>query len=258
MKALQAIGSVGAALALTILGASILLRLATVLGADGTQISLLPTAVEDTTRMVHRLSASAVGLLALAASVLCWRRRKELPRIVYPTVLLVGVTVLLALIGPLTPGYRYSIVTVANVAAGTVLLMACWWLREVLAAVPASQTLRHPLLRPALAAFLVHVCLGATASALEMRGVHWPALVHTGSAVLTTLLVSSVLWDRREHAHLAGIVGAMTAVLTLQTVLGIVLLWVDARPIWLGFSHAMLSPLLAGGLVSLAVRDTDR
>jgi hypothetical protein len=38
-------------------------------------------------------------------------------------------------------------------------------------------------------------------------------------------------------------------------VLGFVSLWLEVRPVTLGFVHAMVSALLAAGLVSIAVRD---
>lgn len=88
-----------------------------------------------------------------------------------------------------------------------------------------------------------------------MRGIHWVVFVHTGSALLTTLLLGSILWDRRKHAPLHTLVAAMTAILSLQIMLGMVALWVHGRPVAVGFVHAMLSPLLVAGLVSIAIRD---
>jgi len=141
-QSLQAIGTVGAVVALVILAMSALLRLTTVFAADGHTVSTLPGMVEDTARLIHRLAASTVGLLALWATVLCWRQRRLLPHAVIPVVALVAATLVLALIGPLTPGYRFTAVTVANVLGGTVLLASCWWLRERLAAAPAHQGTR--------------------------------------------------------------------------------------------------------------------
>ena len=252
----QAVGSLGALLALVILGASILLRLTTHMTDDGTVHSTLPTATENAVRMVHRLTASGVGLLALLATVLCWMQRRVAPQTVKPVVWLVLVTVVLAVIGPLTPGYRYTLVTVTNVVGGTVLLGACWWLREALSSgATPHPTEPHRLLRVTLVILAVHVALGATASGLEMRGIHWVVFVHTGSALLTTLLLGSILWDRRKHAPLHTLVAAMTAILSLQIMLGMVALWVHGRPVAVGFVHAMLSPLLVAGLVSIAIRD---
>lgn len=251
----QALGALGALLAFAILAASILLRLTSVIDDSGVH-STLAANTENAVRMVHRLSASGVGLLALLAVGIGWAQRKVAPHAVRPVVWIVTATVLLAVIGPLTPGYRFNSVTVANVVGGTVLLAACWWLREALACGPwPEQARQHPLLRATVAVLAVHVGLGAAASALEMRGTHWVAFVHSGSAMLTALLLSSILWDRRGDAHLGRIVAVLAGALALQLLLGLLSLWVEGRPVALGFVHAMLSALLAGGLVSFAVRD---
>lgn len=256
IRALHLIGALGALLALAILGASILLRLTSVIGVDDVVRSTLPADTENAVRMVHRLSASGVGILALLVTVLGWMQRRVVPHAVKPVMLLVGATVLLAVIGPLTPGYRFGVVTVVNVVAGTVLLGSCWWLRETLAIGPVlQQKAPHPMLRLAFIVLFIHVGLGALASALEMRGTHWVSFVHAGSGMLTTLLLGSILWDRHSTPHLKRVTGIMAGLLVVQVALGVVSLFIGGRPVGLGFAHAMLSPLLAGGLVSIAVRD---
>lgn len=251
----QGLGAIGALLAFVILAASILLRLTSVIEEAGVR-STLPVDVENAVRLVHRLSAAGVGLLALVVTSIAWMRRQQAPHAVQAVVWIVAATLLLAAVGPLTPGYRFNSVTVANVVAGTILLGACWWLRESLAWGMASPgTAHHPLLRMTFTVFVVHVGLGAAASALEMRGTHWVAFVHSGSAMLTAMLLGSILWDYRTHARLAPIVVGLGALLGSQLVLGVASLLVQGRPVALGFVHAMLSPLLAGGLVSIAVRE---
>ncbi|MDD5323898.1 MAG: hypothetical protein PHR71_01085 [Polaromonas sp.] len=255
-RSLQVIGTAGSALALAILGASILLRLTTLFSEGGHPVSALPAGIESAVRILHRLAASGVALLALWAVGLCWMRRPLRAKAVMPTTWIVAATVLLAAIGPLTPGYRFTAVTVANVVVGTVLLMSFWWLREALVAMPAKIRSRDPLLLPALLAFLAHVGVGAAASALEMRGIRWVALIHMGSAVLVVVLVGALLWARHGRPTLTRLVATTTLLLAAQAVLGIVLMGLDQRPVGLGFLHAMLSPLLAAGLVSVAVRDS--
>ena len=255
LRTLLAIGTAGSALALVILGVSILLRLTTVFAENGDPISILPVTIESAVRLMHRLAASGVGLLALWATVLCWIRRPLVTKAVMPTACIVAATVLLAAIGPLTPGYRFAAVTVANLVGGTLLLMACWWLREALAAAPANRQARDPLLLPALLVFLAHVGIGAAASALSVRGIRWLAFLHMGSAVLVVIFVGALLWARYGRARLTRLVGIMTLLLAAQIALGLALMAAAPRPVWLGFLHAMLSPLLAAGLVSIAVRD---
>lgn len=254
-RVLQIAGAVGSVLALAILGASILLRLTTAVGEDGVLASTLSPAVEGAIRLVHRLSASGVGLLALLATLLCWRR-PAVAVAIRPTAGIVAATVVLALIGPLTPGYRYAAVTVANVVGGTVLLASFWWLRESLATATLRIPPGHPMLRTTFGVLFLHVGLGAAASALEMRAIHWVAFLHVGTAMLTSLLVGAILWDRRAYKPLAQWVRTLAAVLVAQVVLGLLLLWIGGRPPpALGLVHAMLSPLLAVGLVSIAQRD---
>ena len=255
-RTLLAIGTAGSALALVILGVSILLRLTTLFAEDGHPISALPAGVESAVRMLHRLAASGVGLLALWATGLCWRRRPLRAKAAMPITWIVAATVLLAAIGPLTPGYRFTAVTVANVVGGTVLLMSFWWLREALAAAPTGTRGRDPMLLPALLAFLAHVGVGAAASALEMRGIRWVALIHMGSAVFVVVLFGALLWARHGRPPLTRLVTTTTLLLAAQAVLGIVLMGLDQRPVWLGLLHAMMSPLLAASLVSIAARDS--
>lgn len=249
------IGTAGSALALIILSVSILLRLTTMFTTDGHTFSTLPAVIENAARVLHRLAASGVGLLALWVTVLCWMRRPLMVKAVIPTAWMMAATVLLAAIGPLTPGYRFATVTVANVVGGTVLLMACWWLRDALAVAPTRCQTRDPLMLPALIVFVSHVGIGAAASALSVRGIRWVAFIHMGSAVLVIIFVGALLWARHNRTPLIRLVGAMTLLLAAQIALGLALMAADFRPVWLGFSHATLSPLLAAGLVSIAVRD---
>ena len=251
---LRAVGAVGSILAFIILGASILLRLSTHFGVDGVPQSSLPLEYENAIRMVHRLSASSLGLLALVAAILYWIRRSSLPQAVQPVAWMVAATLLLAVIGPLTPGYRYSSVTIANVVAGTILLEACWWLREALSTAASMAWTQRPIFRVTLAIFMLHVGLGAASSDFEMRGIHWVAFVHSGSAMLTTLLLGSILWDSRKTAQSTRVVVAMTGLLAIQVALGLASFWMTGRPIALNFVHAMLSPLLLAGLVSLSLK----
>lgn len=255
-RSLRVIGTAGSALALVILGVSILLRLTTQFSEDGHPVSALPAGIESAVRMLHRLAASGVALLALWATGLCWMRRPLRAMAVMPTTWIVAATLLLAAIGPLTSGYRFAAVTVANVVVGTVLLMSFWWLREALAAMPTKIRSRDPLLLPALLAVLVHIGVGAAASALEMRGIRWVALIHMGSAVLVVVLVGALLWTRHGRPPLIRLVATTTLLLAAQVVLGIVLMRLGQRPVEVGFLHAMLSPLLAACLVSVAVRDS--
>ena len=254
-RCLLAIGTCGTLFALVILGTSMLLRLATIFGVDGHTISTLPASVESAIRLAHRLSASGVGLLAIFAIILRLTR-KDLPaQVVTSITWIVAVTIVLALIGPLTPGYRHAAVTVGNVAGGMVLLMAFFWLRESVRADIAVSKPVEPLLRATIVFFLVHIATGAGTSAYEMHGVRWVTFLHMSTALLSTSLIGASLWERRDESTLGNWTAATTVFLVIQIALGVVLLWTVWRPIWLAFGHGMVSPMLAIALVSFAVRD---
>lgn len=255
---LQPIGAFGAVLALLILGASVFLRLATVLDPGDRAISTLAPAVEQAARLLHRLSASGVAVLALGALVLSWRCRRQATPLLRIVLWIVASTVVLAVIGPLTTGYRHGAVTVANVTCGMVLLMAFWWLREYVAVVGRARMPVDGFARAALIAFVVHVGTGAAASAWEMHGIRWPGFLHLGSLVLCIILVGSMGMAARGHPATARWRAALAGLMGAQLVVGYVLMWQAPHPFWLSFLHAMLAPLLAITLVSLAVRGTTR
>ncbi len=251
---LQRIGTFGAILALVILGASMLLRLTIIFGVDGHTISTLPPSLENAIRLAHRLAAAAVGLLALCVAAIGWKRRPLSSPFIAPAVWIVVSTVMLAIIGPLTPGYRLITVTVANVVGGMVLLMAFWSLREAALNKLSTCNPVNPLLSIAILAFLAHIAAGAAASAFAMHDVRWFAFVHIGTATLATMLVGAILWDRRRDATIARWTVAAAGLMVLQLALGFALMWLGTRPTWLAYLHGMLSPLLAITLVPLANR----
>ena len=251
---LQRIGTFGAVLALVILGTSMLLRLTTIFGVDGHTISTLPGSVENAIRLAHRLAAAAVGMLALCVAIISWTRRPLPSPFMTPIAWIVVSTVMLAIIGPLTPGYRLTIVTVCNVVGGMVLLMAFWSLRESTVNKLLARNPVEPLLLIAILVFLAHVAAGAAASAFDMHNVRWFVFVHIGTAMLTTMFVGASLWDRRLDASIADWTVATASLMVLQMALGCALMWLGTRPTWLAYVHGMLSPLLAITLVSLANR----
>ena len=251
---------VGAALALCILGASILLRLMTVLDAQGLAVSQLDPGLEHTVRLLHRVCASSVALLALGVLALCWRARHTDVNVMPPAAWIAASTVVLALIGPLTTGYRLGSITVVNVSFGMVLLMAFWWLREAIS-VAADACPRHPADALSWATFLamvLHLATGAAASAWAMHGLHGPAYVHLTSLLLCLTLAGILLFGPRAPSVLSHRVAALAALLGLQVVVGGLLMWQDPRSVALSYFHAMLSPLVAMAGVSIMVRGGQR
>ena len=251
---LKTLGTIGAALALTILGASVLLRLTTEFDPSGAPVSTLPASIEHAVRLTHRITASCVGLIAIAMAALCWRGRATLSHAFKPTAFVVAATVVLALIGPLTPGYRYASVTIANVVGGTVLLMACWWLREAATLGAAKAGGKSTMLVVAVLAFLIHIVSGAATSALHVRGMDWVAYVHIASALLFVFTAGEIFWVRLNHTQTTVLAVRLTAVLVLQIALGLFLMWQDRQPVWLAVVHALVSQIFAAGLVSLSLQ----
>ena len=85
-------GTAGAALALVILGASVLLRLSTEFDSSGVPVSTLPTAIENAVRLTHRITAASVGLIAIALTLMCWLRKAELSYAFKPSARVVAAT----------------------------------------------------------------------------------------------------------------------------------------------------------------------
>lgn len=246
-RSLRAIGTAGAVLTVAIVAASALLRLSTEIRA-GEAVSLLPDAVEQGARIAHRLSAMAVGVLAAAALVVAARYRPMPPERAVAALSIVGLTLLLATIGRHTPGYRVMAVTVANVAGGTLLACAFWWLRE------QSRDERSHLSMSAFAALVALVSLaavGAGMSALAMHGEHSLGPVHQWAGTLLLALVAAAAWHGRSRGAIAA--AAFFLALAEWSMGFLVPSTGEGRSVLLPLAHAVGSCVLALLLVSLAV-----
>ena len=250
---LKRIATAGSLLALTILGASILLRLGTVFDPTGQAISTFPEIMEYGLRLLHRLSASGVALLAICSVLICWSHRRSIAHLAKPTAWIVASTIALALIGPLTPGYRVEVITIANVVGGMLLLIAFWWLQASAATTPAIAGVVKPFAWVSLTSFLVLIATGAAASAHEMHGVHWPAVVHLCWLVFFIIPIGSLLREVHCQRPITRRCGILVGLLALQMTLGYLLMGYGLRPLSLSFVHAMLSPLIAMVLVSIVL-----
>jgi hypothetical protein len=237
------IGTWGAVLTLAILLASALLRLACVV-EDGEARSLLPGTVETVARIAHRISAMGIAILAAWALVAVVRERPApRPRVLAVAAILV-LTLVLALIGRYTPGYRLMAVTVVNVAAGTALACAFWWLREL-----AAPRRFAPLAVIALALILAQAALGAAASAAAMWGGRAFGPLHVWVAMMFVIVATGAVWQQRARRALGAAVLSLTVA---QVVLGAYL--VATRPPALALAHAAIAAVLAMLLVRLAAK----
>ncbi len=253
---LRWIGAVGTLLAATVLVASMTLRLETSFALDGAAISSLAPGVERAIRLVHRLAASSVALLALAAAVICWIWR-AFSRPVWMPVAWIGFsTLMLSVIGPMTPGYRLPLVTVANVSMGMLLLMAFWWLRETAYRPSHSRAVVGGFERAAMVAFVLHAATGAAASAALAQGGRLPVLLHLLTLTVWLVLAGSVWRNCRRSDGTEVWSFALLALVALQLLVGYLAMVPVNRTPTLLLAHALISPLLALCLVSLAVRRT--
>jgi hypothetical protein len=232
----------GAAFAVVVVAASALLRLGTRLDAGGNAVSMLAAALESLARLAHRVSASLVALVALAAVVLAIRarpvpcgRRAALAAIVLATVAL-------AAIGRYTPGYRFVGVTVANATLGVLLAAAFAFLR----AQANDGARKGPRVAPllVLVAVLAETALGTAASAEAMHGrVAFEPLHLALGPVVAALAVWAAIRYR----------GGIAAIAVAQLGLGIALAALGAsRGVPGEWLHAMLACALAIALASRA------
>lgn len=250
---LAAAGLWGAILMAAIVATSALLRLATAIDSSGEAVSTLPHAVEAAMRLAHRIAAMAVGVLAAFVAMAALAKRPvPWPRLA-AVAAIVALTVLLAAIGRHTTGYRSAAVSVGNVAGGTALACAFWWLRERERL--RLDARRAPLPLIALAALLAQSGAGAAASTLALRGDESLASLHLGLAALFVALAAAATWRYRARRGPA-IALVVLAVFTIAC--GAWRLAAAGAPaLALAWAHAMLGAALGLALVSLAVRPAD-
>jgi heme A synthase len=244
---LALIGTLGAVLVLVVLAASMMLRLTTA-ALSGHALSLLPDQVENIVRVTHRLAASGSALLAVVAAILCWRGRPLGRGYIAACTIILTLTVLLTLLGVISANNRAVAVVTGNVAGGTLLLTAFWWLR--VAARTISQRLFDGFALAALIAVLAQVTLGAALSAAPRDALIF--IAHATVALLAAMLGLAAAFAQRHNEKLQGMALAVFVLIAAQAALGIYLS-VD-RHTALAWLHGMLAPLLAAGLLSLAVR----
>ena len=242
-RVLAASGLWGALLTVVILAMSVLLRLGTQLHG-GEALSILPPALEQSARIAHRAAAMAVGILAALALVAAWRARADARPSAWALALVVALTVLLAVVGRHTAGYRVDFITVVNVAGGIALAAAFWALRS------RAGERADAVALAALALLVALAALGAAADAATMRGTRAFGPLHLLVATIFTGLALWAAWRTRGRR----VAAAATALLALsQFGLGFALLASrGARPLAAGWLHAMLACALALLLASLA------
>src|SRR5581483_7596787 len=164
---------VATALMLAILASSAYLRLSAIQGgcAPGSACvaaagaEQAPHGVRSLARAAHRLSASAVAVVALLLAALSWLRREGTRETRWVALLLVTLTAFLAVLGATAGGSSAPAVTLGNLLAGNAIAGAAWWLyaRNRLAPPPAARAVRR-MAAGAAAALAVAAVLFALAT----------------------------------------------------------------------------------------------
>lgn len=250
-RLLATAGLWGALLTAVILAMSFLLRLGTRIEAD-VAFSVLPADVEQWARLAHRVAAMAVGILAALALAAVATERPVRRARVAPVACVLVLTLLLSVIGRYTPGYRFELVTVLNVAGGIGLAAAFWWLRLATGATRAPDVVATA----ALGLLLVMATLGAGVDTFAMRGLRSFIPLHLVFAPVFLVAALFTAWRHRRRP-VAAI--AMVLLIMLQVVLGFVLVaGPDTRSIVPAWTHGMIAMAIAFMLVSLAVGPTAR
>jgi uncharacterized membrane protein len=251
---LRRLGLIGTVLSLAILTASAVLRLTTIIDAQGYALSQLVPEVESAVRMMHRISATLVALIALAVLILSWRLLKSNIKVMKPALWIACSVLILSIAGPLTNGYRHGFVTVINVVIGMVMLMSFWWLSESLFHIihRSHQIPVEAKVSPSLVTLAVHIASGAGASAWFMYGMRWPTWVHVFT--LFPLLAFAAIKPSSYCQSKASYLFIASLVVGLQFISGVTLLWQEQRSLGFSVLHAITSYLLTLMFVSVIFR----
>jgi hypothetical protein len=249
---LAAAGLWGMLLTVVVLAASVFMRLTTAFDAAGEAVSTLPDAAETFARLAHRIAAMAVSILALLSAFAVVALRPVAPARLAAVGSVLALTVVLAVLGRYTTGYRIPGVTVGNVAGGMALACAFWWLREQ--ALRADAPRRVPLEWAALAILLVQSGLGAAASSSAMRGDFSGIPLHVALGIAAAVVAGLCA---RDHFTLPTRRLALLLALGTVVQLGIgygLAIAQPGRPLLAGWLHAVLATALTVGFTALAVR----
>ena len=231
-------------LVLTIVASSAYIRLSA--GVPDT-----PSAAIEAARIVHRISASAAGLLVLfIAGLVFTRDRSRWPDIALAAATL-AVTLVLAWIGRYSGPDASATVLVSNLTGGLALSTLLW-------AIAARQSGANHQAPPAAAATLASVTLLAVAlqcatGAMTVTEFAKLGLTHHLSGIVA-LGLCVWLGARLAHSRATQRAGNMIIALgVFQAVLGIAALALSL-PLWLVLAHNVGAAMLLAALVQASVR----
>lgn len=117
---------------------------------------------------MHRLVASALGVLVLGITVTAWRRRKQAGQSFLIPLAVLGLTVFLSVLGYITPSPLLPWVTLSNLLGGMAMLAMLWWLGQRSVSTGTEDGQNHALRPWALAGLFIvffQIALGGWVSA---------------------------------------------------------------------------------------------
>jgi len=242
-------------------------------------------------RGTHRLTASAVAVLVLFATVLAVGGGRRARGALVASGVLAALTLFLAVLGRATPGSQLPAVTLGNLTGGMAMLALFWWLRLQGRGAPGTARAAPAwIAAAALALLAVQIALGALVSAnfasracaslADCRAAWWPwdwdfaafnpwrdvapgaaadvarrtlNMAHRWGAVLVTGLCAglAVLLLRRGGAH-RRLALALAGLLAAELALGTALVWLDL-PLAAALAHNAVASLLLVTAVSAAL-----
>jgi heme A synthase len=217
---LARVGVAGALLTLAVIVSSAYLRLVQLgLGCDawpscyGLRLSdgkaIAEGAAVPWIRIVHRLAASAVGVLSLCALALAWSGRRASRTPIAAACMLLVLALLLAVLGRAAGSSLSPAVTLGNVAGGMAMLALFWWVKlDAQNAVRVAARRRGALTVitvTAIALLTFQIAVGVLSSA-QLAGRACPQLPACEAAALTRALDPALYnpWHVLPAADTAG------------------------------------------------------
>ncbi len=116
--------------------------------AGGTEALAAAHLVPAWATMIHRLAASALGLLVLGIAAIALHRRRQPGQHVLIPLIVLALTVFLSVLGYKTPSPLVPWITVSNLLGGMAMLALLWWLGQRSASTVGMADARAGALRP--------------------------------------------------------------------------------------------------------------
>ncbi|OGI40848.1 MAG: hypothetical protein A2140_04245 [Candidatus Muproteobacteria bacterium RBG_16_62_13] len=138
-------------------------------GGAWRDIAALRVPIPAWATLTHRLVATVLGVFILGITIMAIARRRESTAQVLITLILLGITIFLSVLGYITPSPLLPWVTLSNLLGGMAMLALLWWLGQRLTGTTPGMTDASVRLRPwvrlGLLVLLLQITLGGWVSA---------------------------------------------------------------------------------------------